>query len=46
MTVNFSKQVLLNTTHMYSSIKGIAGSAIQPVRQLELPEGEDVPKEK
>lgn len=30
-------KVLLNTTHMYSSIKGIAGSAIQPVKQLELP---------
>jgi len=34
------QKVLLNTNHMYSSIKGIAGSAIQPVRQLELPEGE------
>ena len=29
------------TNHMYSSIKGIAGSAIQPVKELELPEGED-----
>jgi len=35
------QKVLLNTTHMYGSIKGIAGSAIQPVRQLELPEGEE-----
>ena len=35
------QKVLLNTTHMYSSIKGIAGSAIQAVRQLELPEGEE-----
>ena len=34
-------KVLLNTTHMYSSIKGIAGSAIQPVPQLELNQGED-----
>ena len=29
-------KVLLNTTHMYSSIKGIAGSAVQTVPQLEL----------
>ena len=35
------QKVLLNTTHMYSSIKGIAGSAIQPVSQLELPEVEE-----
>ncbi len=35
------QKVLLNTNHMYSSIKGIAGNAIQAVRQLELPEGED-----
>ena len=30
-------KVLLNTTGMYSSIKGIAGNAIQPVALLELP---------
>ena len=35
------QKVLLNTNHMYSSIKGIAGSAIQTVKQLELPEGEE-----
>ncbi|MDY6837925.1 MAG: DUF2130 domain-containing protein [Thermodesulfobacteriota bacterium] len=33
-------KVILNTSHMYSSIKGIAGTAIQPVKQLELPEGD------
>jgi hypothetical protein len=31
------EKVLLNTNHMYSSIRGIAGSAIQAVPQLELP---------
>lgn len=35
------EKVLLNTTHMYSSIKGIAGSAVQPVTLLELPAGEE-----
>ena len=30
-------KVLLNTTGMYGSIKGIAGNAIQPVALLELP---------
>jgi hypothetical protein len=35
------EKVLLNTTFMYSSIKGIAGSAIQPVRKLELPAVDD-----
>lgn len=35
------QKVLLNTTHMYSSIKGIAGSAIQPIKSLELPEYSD-----
>jgi len=34
------EKVVLNTTHMYSSIKGIAGAAIQPVKQLELHEGD------
>jgi hypothetical protein len=29
-------KVLLNTTHMYSSIKGIAGNAVQSVSLLEL----------
>ncbi len=36
------EKVILNTTHMYSSIKGIAGNAIQPVQSLELPEFDDV----
>jgi hypothetical protein len=31
------EKVLLNTSHMYSSIKGIAGNAIPVVHQLELP---------
>jgi hypothetical protein len=31
------EKVILNTSHMYSSIRGIAGTAIQPVKQLELP---------
>ncbi|MES9963062.1 MAG: DUF2130 domain-containing protein [Candidatus Sedimenticola sp. 20ELBAFRAG] len=30
------EKVLLNTNHMYSSIRGIAGSAVQAVPQLEL----------
>jgi hypothetical protein len=34
-------KVLLNTSHMYSSIKGIAGSAVPAVRQLELPQAID-----
>ncbi len=33
-------KVLLNTNHMYGSIKGIAGSAVQPVALLEFPEAE------
>lgn len=33
-------KVLLNTTEMYGSIKGIAGNAVQPVSLLELP-GDD-----
>ncbi len=33
------QKVLLNTTNMYGSIKGIAGSAIEAVSQLELEEG-------
>jgi hypothetical protein len=31
------EKVLKNTIHMYSSIKGIAGAAIQPIQLLELP---------
>ena len=30
------QKVLLNTNHMYNSIKGIAGNAIQPIKTLEL----------
>ena len=32
------QKVLLNTNHMYNSIRGIAGSAIQSIKMLELPE--------
>ncbi|MHA2040170.1 MAG: DUF2130 domain-containing protein [Promethearchaeota archaeon] len=39
------EKVLLNTNHMYSSIKGIAGSAIQPIKQLELPSDDEEPNE-
>jgi len=35
------QKVLLNTNHMYSSIKGIAGNAIQPIKMLELSEVEN-----
>lgn len=34
------EKVLFNTTHMYSSIRGIAGNAVQTVTLLELPAGE------
>jgi len=34
-------KVLLNTSDMYSSIKGIAGNAVPAVRQLELPGAAD-----
>jgi hypothetical protein len=35
------QKVLLNTNHMYNSVKGIAGNAIQAVPLLELPPLED-----
>lgn len=35
------EKVILNTTHMYGSIRGIAGNAIGTIKQLELSEGED-----
>ncbi len=31
------EKVLLNTNHMYATIKGIAGREISPIEQLELP---------
>ena len=34
-------KVLLNTTDMYGSIKGIAGNAVQSVPLLELPSGDE-----
>ncbi len=39
------EKVLLSTNHMYSSIKGIAGSAIPAVPQLEFQQGLGSPKE-
>lgn len=41
------EKVLLNTNFMYNSIKGIAGSAIQPIKTLELPDAnlEDIEDE-
>lgn len=35
------QKVLLNTTHMYSAIKGIAGNAIGSIKALELPAPDD-----
>jgi hypothetical protein len=32
------EKVLLNTTFMYGSIKGIAGNAVHTIKQLELGE--------
>jgi hypothetical protein len=39
------QKVLLNTNHMYNSIKGIAGAAIQPIQQLEFPKNPDMLEE-
>ena len=36
------RKVLLNTTHMHGSIKGIAGSAVQSVPMLELSGDDEV----
>lgn len=36
------EKVLLNTNHMYGSVKGIAGSAVQSVALLEMPEDDDI----
>jgi len=38
-------KVLLNTTDMYGSIKGIAGNAVQSVPLLELPPGNEIDSE-
>lgn len=35
------QKVTLNTTHMYSAIKGIAGNAVGAIRALELPGSEN-----
>jgi hypothetical protein len=34
------EKVLLNTTHMFSSVKGIAGDSIKEIKLLELPTNE------
>jgi hypothetical protein len=31
------EKVLLNTTHMFSTVKGIAGDSVQDIKMLELP---------
>ncbi len=40
------QKVLINTSQLYSSIKGIAGSAISPIKDLELPNGKNQLTEK
>jgi hypothetical protein len=35
------QKVLLNTTHMYSAVRGIAGNAVGLIKALELPSSED-----
>ncbi|WP_299336909.1 hypothetical protein [uncultured Psychroserpens sp.] len=35
------EKVVSNTIDMYGSVKGIAGNAIQSVKALELPEGDN-----
>lgn len=35
------RKVLLNTNHMYHSVKGIAGNAIGTIKVLELPSGDE-----
>lgn len=35
------EKVLLNTTDMYGSIRGIAGNAVQSISLLELPAGDE-----
>ena len=36
------EKVILNTTHIYSSIRGIAGNALKPIQQLELGEYDEL----
>ncbi|MNI95363.1 hypothetical protein D3C73_1536220 [compost metagenome] len=35
------EKVIVNTIDMYGSVKGIAGNAVQEVKALELPGGDD-----
>jgi len=39
------EKVIVNTIEMYGSVKGIAGSAVQDVKALELPEADDFDEE-
>lgn len=36
------EKVILNTTHIYSSIRGIAGNALKPIQQLELGDSDEI----
>jgi len=40
------QKVLLNTNHLYSTVKGIAGNAVNSVKSLELPSGNDESEDK
>lgn len=35
------RKVLMNTSSMYGSIKGLAGNSLENIKALEMPEGED-----
>ncbi len=35
------EKVILNATHIYSSIRGIVGNAVKPIKQLDLPAPEE-----
>ena len=39
------EKVISNTIDMYGSIKGIAGSVLQPVKALELPYSDELEEE-
>jgi hypothetical protein len=36
------EKVTMNTIDMYGSVRGIAGSAVQEVRALEMPDGDEI----
>jgi hypothetical protein len=39
------EKVLLNTNFMYSSIRGIAGSAVLPIKALEMPDADQISRD-